>query len=237
MGIKVELVPGEFVEVDPDVSSVGGSFFYDPPRVYDPYPLEWTYNELKNQAEPVLYDVGASSGCFTLLAAVIPELRVMAWEPTTPGYEFLIHNIVLNNLDQRVQTFDSAIADYKGSGWFNEVIDIGGLGCSMLGGVPFEGKECCKVHKNVDTLDSWIGEAPPPTLIKIDTEGGELAVLLGAVQTIKLYHPVIVCEYEPLCTAQYGYHPELLVKMVSDLGYRCTIEGTNLFAEFKGDNR
>lgn len=237
MGIKVELVPGQFVEVDPAVSSIGGSFFYDPPRVYDPYPLEWTYNKLKSQKNPVLYDVGASSGCFTLLAALIPNLLVCAFEPAERAYDLLQSNIRLNDL-RNVITTCAAAADYFGTGEFNQVKDIGGLGCSMLGGIPFEGKECETVQVGVIKLDDCLQSSDvflPPSVIKIDTEGGELAVLLGALKTLKLLHPVIVSEYEPLCTAQYGYHPDKLVGLLMGLGYQVKVEGTNLFAEFKGE--
>lgn len=235
MGITIDLLPGLPVQVDENVSSIGGSFFYDPPRVYDPYPLEWTYNKLKSQTDPVLYDVGASSGCFTLLAALIPDLKVCAFEPAKLAYEMLLVNVRMNNLSKVIMT-PAAVSDYYGEGYFNQVKDIGGLGCSMLGGVPFEGKECEPVEVGVIRLDDCLNDSDvfaPPTLIKIDTEGGELAVLLGAIKTIKLYHPVIVSEYEPLCTAQYGYHPDLLVAMLKGLGYKCTVDGTNLYAEFE----
>ena len=38
------------------------------------------------------------------------------------------------------------------------------------------------------------GELPPPTVVKIDVEGAELAVLEGMRETIGAHRPAIICE-------------------------------------------
>lgn len=228
----IDLLPGLPIKLDPRSTSIGGSFFYDPPRVYDPEPLLWAYEKLKVTDKPMLIDVGASSGCFALLAVHIPELQVLAIEPTNAGFDLLFSNVMRNNIADRVKMANLAVGNYNGKGILNQVIDEGGLGCTMLGGVPFEGKLCKPVEVNVSTIDSLVETYKLiPTMIKIDTEGGELDVLLGAMRTLKLFHPVIVSEWEPICTAQYGYHPNRLVKMLQSLRYHCEVHGTNFYAE------
>jgi hypothetical protein len=46
------------------------------------------------------------------------------------------------------------------------------------------------------TIDELVasGELPPPTLVKIDVEGAEVAVLEGMRATIERHRPAIICE-------------------------------------------
>jgi predicted O-methyltransferase YrrM len=56
-------------------------------------------------------------------------------------------------------------------------------------------------------------------LIKIDTEGCELFVLLGGEQLIRQHHPGILMEFEERNTAQFGYHPNEIVRLLDSWGY------------------
>jgi FkbM family methyltransferase len=53
-----------------------------------------------------------------------------------------------------------------------------------------------KIRVHVRSLDSMLfgGEVPPPSLLKIDVEGAELAVLQGARATLRAHRPEIFAE-------------------------------------------
>ena len=55
--------------------------------------------------------------------------------------------------------------------------------------------------------------------IKIDTEGAELFVLRGGLETIKKHRPAVLCEYWAPNTAQFGYHPDAITSLMETLGY------------------
>ena len=64
-------------------------------------------------------------------------------------------------------------------------------------------------------------------LIMIDTEGYELNVLKGAVNTIKKYKPVLVLEFHTTnknrvnnLTQKYGYYLYELTQYLHELGYK-----------------
>ena len=88
------------------------------------------------------------------------------------------------------------------------------------------------------TGDSWVkggGDIPMVTLdsagltdvdfIKIDCEGYEENVLLGAVETIKRDRPVIIVEQKrDMATSRFGLEPLGAVKFLQSLGYRVVQE-------------
>ena len=63
------------------------------------------------------------------------------------------------------------------------------------------------------------GQIPPPTVVKIDVEGAELAVLAGMSETIAAHRPAIICELHDTHAA--------FVAAIEACGYRAiNLEGT-----------
>jgi FkbM family methyltransferase len=75
---------------------------------------------------------------------------------------------------------------------------------------------------DVRTLDSFdIPAEPKIGFMKIDVEGYELAVLIGAERTIKTHRPVIIIEQKPNGNAErYHWGQHDAVKLLKDWGYR-----------------
>jgi FkbM family methyltransferase len=139
-------------------------------------------------------DVGANVGLFTvpLGLAVGPAGRVLAIEPSPDNLAQLAHNIRLNDL-HNVDVHGIALASEPG-----EVV-------LRLGADPAfhsttevvksrAGEESVVVR--ADTLDSvWDGAgASEVSFLKIDTEGGELAILEGATRLLEAWRPPILLE-------------------------------------------
>ncbi len=218
------------VLVDDRCQDMGGSFYYSPLRPYSPVPLKWCYEQLMRYEHATLIDVGAHVGCYTLLAKHHPDLTVHAFEPVPLTAEVLRENVHLNDLNKRVTVNQMGVSSYNGLGVLNAVRSPAGSGISMVNGTPAHHKDVIESPVKVVTIDDYVAlNQIEPTLIKIDTEGGEKFVLQGAKRTLKTYHPFLIVEYSSENTGQYGYVPSDMIRILESLGYVFTNpEGTDL---------
>lgn len=149
----------------------------------------------------VVYDVGANIGVHTR-AFADRGARVWAFEPNPANFELLKTNC--QDLD-RVHLVEAAVGEKTGRTtiWEFDPEVPGNYGhlCSGQGG-----RVCHEV--SLDDID-----APDPDIIKVDVEGRELKVLLGAQERIRRNQPLIY--YEAQETADFGeiYH------LLTGLGY------------------
>lgn len=134
----------------------------------------------------VFYDLGANVGYFTLMGArlVGPAGHVRAYEPLPHNAQLLQANIDRNGLTH-VVAVDAAVAGEDGVATLRE----GPTG--QDGALGADGT----IHVRVVSLDAEVERgAPPPTLVKLDIEGAELAALQGASITLDAHRPVVLCE-------------------------------------------
>jgi FkbM family methyltransferase len=229
--IVVNLIDDDLpVLVDDRTAEMGGSFYYSPLRPYSPAPLKWAWEQLSRYAQATLIDVGAHTGCYTLLAKHHPDLTVHAFEPVPLTAEVLLENVHLNDLDERVTVNQMGVSSYNGLGVLNAVRSPAGSGISMVNGTPAHHKDIIESPVKVITIDDYVAlNQIKPTLIKCDVEGSELFVLRGAKRTIKEYTPFLLLEYSQENTNQYGYAANEIVKFIESMGYVWTSpEGTDL---------
>lgn len=120
----------------------------------------------------VIFDVGASSGYTTLLLGnVSTNAQIVSFEPDPAALVLLERNLNLNpSISARVRVVPLAV----------------GRSALAVGDSP-------RAQAGLDDLVSG-GDIPPPNLIKVDVEGGELEVLTGAAQTLQTYRPSVVLE-------------------------------------------
>lgn len=232
MTIPVNLIgDGLPVVVDDRTAQLGGAFYYDPLRPYSPLPMKWAYEQLIRYPKVTLIDVGASTGCYTLLAKHHPDMTVYAFEPVPLTYEVLKANIELNGLSRKVYDYQAGISNYDGEGVVHVVTADGGKGVSIVNGTPAVHKVTEAVPIQVAMLDTICDQwGIVPTVIKIDTEGGEKLVLQGAEATIKKYHPFILTEYSVENAYQFGYGADEIIGLLESWGYVWTNpEGTDLW--------
>ena len=158
----------------------------------------------------VFFDVGANIGHFTVLAARRLEDAgmVCSFEPSQREFALLKANISLNSLNN-VRLFRAAVSSAasltilkvfpSGDGAFNT---LGHPSHTRSGtrNTSEERVECI-------TLDSVIEESrfDHVELLKIDVEGGEVDVLRGAGNLMKMEKsPVVICEVGDETLAGFG---------------------------------
>lgn len=137
------------------------------------------------RAGDVVYDVGANAGFYSLLASRLCGAAgtVLAIEPLPRNLAFLRQHVRLNRADN-VTVLDVALSDAPGSARFR------GSAGSAQGSIAADGD----IHVRTTTLDAIVRDciAPPPQLIKMDIEGGELAALRGAREVLSQYKPILL---------------------------------------------
>jgi len=179
-------------------------------------------------------DVGASTGLFSLLAALDdPARRVWAFEPSPATARALRRNLARNAVTN-VEVRELALAAEDGAAelWIPPGESLP-LGASTLAGfragavaVPVR---ACRLDALADA-EAW----PTVDVLKLDTEGSEPAVLAGARELLARDEPWIVCEVLSGLT-EAGLHAVL-----DPLGYRyfaLTAEGPVEHARIAGDAR
>ena len=159
---------------------------------------------LKNGS--VVYDIGAHVGFFSLYCGLLvaPDGRVIAFEPDSAARASLQRQVV-ENPNLRVEVLPYAVSNHSGTLFLDTSCGSSQAFVSENGSVSVVAK----------TIDSLVQQQciPPPTLLKIDVEGHEYAVLEGALETIRRWRPVVVCDYNE------GDTLGTVKQLLSPLGY------------------
>ena len=79
------------------------------------------------------------------------------------------------------------------------------------------------IEVKMDLLDHILPQNLPISLIKIDVEGGELDVLLGAKKIIKAHRPYILFEFGQGGSDAYGLTPEKIYLFFQEAGYEISL--------------
>lgn len=156
-------------------------------------------------------DVGANVGSYTILASGAVGARSIAVEPVPATYVHLRENVALNDLVGPVRCWQGGLADRAGSLQFTSGLDTGNH-------VLAPGTKVPGIEVPVTTLDELVGD-DVPTLIKIDVEGYEHAVLKGARRTLADPRLLAVVMETNGSGARYGVSDDQLVAAVRDHGF------------------
>ncbi|MGH1370133.1 MAG: FkbM family methyltransferase [Maritimibacter sp.] len=134
-------------------------------------------------------DIGANVGNHSIYAGLFLKAgKVIPFEPNPLAYRVLVHNVLLNGLDEVVDlsNLGVGVSDHAQEGFAMEKRDRNLGGAKMI-----EGKGDLMVFPADDLLE---GEAP--AMIKIDVEGMEMQALGGLEKTITEHRPVLLVEVD-----------------------------------------
>lgn len=155
-----------------------------------------------------IVDCGADLGVISiLLAARLSRIsRILAFEPNSESFSLLQKN--LNGIPIAHEAFQLAVSDFAGRGELKNPDYDKYDQARYLVPVTEDGF-------SVTTLDS-MQLSPQDLLIKVDVEGGELAVIRGARNTIAAAKTVIIAtEAHPLVFGRTGIDPIVVLREIA----------------------
>lgn len=172
-----------------------------------------------------ILDVGANIGMHSLAWSRLAP--VIALEPAPATYARLQANIATNGLQDRIRAVQTAAGDTVGEVEFFVAKD------SAFSSLKDTRRQeiLDRVTVPCTTLDALAGDLPPVGLLKVDVEGWERSVIVGADRLLRRDRPVLFVEiYEgtdsnpdPEGTVKdicaYGYEPFVYVRDVGLLPY------------------
>lgn len=163
-------------------------------------------------------DIGANQGdILRIILKHAPEGEHHAFEPIPLMIEQLHSDF--GSL-AKVHIHDIALSDKKGTSSFNYVVSNPAYSGLIKREYARAEEEDTIITVKTDLLDNVLPADYAVGLIKIDVEGGELAVLKGAVNTLKKHKPVVVFEHGVGAADFYGTTPAMIYDLLTDCGMK-----------------
>lgn len=174
-------------------TKVGDAQFYTPNDVTrwraktiltkEPITIEWINSMQEGET---LFDIGANVGGYSILAG-LRGVNVYAFEPEAENFAILTRNLAVNGLAPNA--FPMAVTDKSGF----DVLHLSNFGAggschSFRDELGFDGSARPTKYKQGCigiTLDALMDKLPQPDHIKIDVDGLEEKVIMGAIDTLK----------------------------------------------------
>jgi FkbM family methyltransferase len=177
-------------------------------------------------------DAGAHFG---LVSVALGQLfdRVISFEPNEFNASLLRANVSLNGLDGRVQVHRAGLfsrstrlslapSDRQEIPLpFDEQGNFDPLSASNLGAYSFAEAGSGLSDATAYALDDL--KLDTLSFLKIDVQGADGEVLMGALQTIERCHPWIVFEWEDALSAAFGVDFDTLKDRLVGMGYRLSV--------------
>ncbi len=182
------------------------------------------------QRGDIALDVGANLGGHAIPMAKLvgPSGRVIAIEPTDSAFRKLCRNLALNaNLSTRVTPLQMAMLTDPGD-------SVPGLIYSSWPIAPQRDihpahggrlqQTTGAVASSVDAVVHALS-LPRVDFIKIDVDGAEPGVILGAKSTLRRWRPRLFLEWSDHLHAHGTPHPNQALDLLGELGYRVLSKG------------
>lgn len=187
--------------------------------------FEWAEREwIKSFLKPgmICYDLGANIGFYTLLSAYLtfPNGKVISLEPVSKTFERLKVNVDIND------KISNAVSCYKiAASNSSDELEIFTASKDLYAWnslvEPNNKEDYIKEIIKTIRLDSLFENEnlPIPDFIKIDVEGWEENVLIGAKQILTKFSPTLLIEFtkDNLLRANSSF--QKLINLLSNYGY------------------
>lgn len=168
-GVRMQLDPYEAVE---------GSVLFD--GYFDEFVLDHVVKNIKQG--DVFWDVGANVGLHSFtIKKLVPTIECFAFEPFYKNFARLCTNQNLNP-QLKINKYNLALADHAGI----ETLYTSENNAGRTSLTPLQNATPTEIHINTLTGDDLLHlGVPQPNIIKLDTEGTELAILQGFNKLLK----------------------------------------------------
>jgi len=162
----------------------------------------------------VVFDIGANTGYYGILAAAKFNATVHSFEPIPEHISCINESARINGVQDKITTYTVALGSKKDS----LELSLAGSGSTLT--KDFLGESSTPTLKvSVEALDSL--NLPVPHFIKIDVEGYEWEVLQGAKETISRHRPICFIEIAKKFPERKFEHPHFadIIKFFDEQGY------------------
>lgn len=167
-------------------------------------------------------DIGAFCGDSALILNEYNPSKIYSFEPVTENYEHLLITIILNNLENTV------IPQKLGLGSTKKSVNIAVHNSGSTVDPKNAADDSIPEQIQIDTLDNFVMENNLNVgLIKIDTEGMELDILKGSIETIKKFKPALLLSIYH--NAEQFFETKPMIESL-DLGYKFDFVKLNPFS-------
>lgn len=198
--------------------------------------VDWyLYYGIKEEAHEKLYslcppqavylDIGTNIGAVLIkMASINIHGQNHGFEPDVYNFEKCKKNIELNKLDN-VKVNNFGLGETLAEAYM-VVPDEHNRGMNRVreSSTQLQGNT---EKVRIETLDNYVNNNGfhSVDLIKIDTEGYEMKVLLGGHNTLRKYSPILFIELDDQNLREQGNSAKELISFLTDLNYRITIAG------------
>lgn len=161
--------------------------------------------------DDLFIDIGSNVGVYSILASGECESNCIAIEPIPSTYRNLVENIIINNLSQKIKALNIGLGETDGKLHFSSSLDTMNF--------VLKDKSIDSIEIDVYKLDKIIENEKVPSLIKIDVEGYETAVLNGAENLLlKSELNAIIIELNGM-GKRYGYDDNMIHNKLLNHGF------------------
>lgn len=211
--VVTECVMGINLEYDPH-TAIGRRLYFR--GAFEQAEIDFCSELLSKVPAPIVLDVGANIGVHSLCWGVRnTSLRSHLFEPSPRTIQTLKRNIALNSLQDRLTVHQAALSHVAGEASFFECED------SAFSSLRNTGRNSItnEVKVQVTTLDEWVvrHQIEKIDLIKIDVEGLEHDVIMGARHVLKQYRPHLFVEI--FGGQRSNPNPQATVDLIRGLDY------------------
>jgi FkbM family methyltransferase len=172
-------------------------------------------------------DIGANFGHHTVVFSQLtgPTGHVIGFEPQSVMFQLLNANLAVNDI-QNATVLQCAIGRAPGTMTmfpidYREHLNFGSFGIDTNASVgsSIEPGERVDVARLDDVLESIVLTRAGIDFVKIDVQAFELFVLQGALESLRLYKPILFLEIAPLWMQRANYHFGDIYALLHSLGY------------------
>jgi len=176
-------------------------------------------------------DIGSNIGWYTINISKSKrdDIKIFSFEPIPKTFKYLQQNLHLNDISN-VKAFNFGFSSEE-----KDVIFYYHEECSANASLAniSEANNVEKIVCRVRKMDNFVNEYNLKVdFIKCDVEGAELFVFQGGIETIRKDKPIIFSEMLRKWTAKFDYNPNAIIRLLSEIGYRCFVATGERLTEF-----
>ena len=171
-----------------------------------------------------LFDIGASFGAFSLVAAHFGGTAI-AVDPSPIATRLIRLETQLNGYEKNIQIVEACVSDTVGE---TEMLSSGVYSDGYFRMTRKRSSSELTKTRAV-TIDQLADQFGPPTHIKIDVEGYEVAVLRGAKRTLAHLAPLLFLELHNEMIRSEGSDPSHVLDDLEEMRYEMfSIDGVKI---------